>query len=363
VKYALALVALALFAGCGGIDERSAARELLAVRPAGSSGPLVAYDVSRGREAFRLPAGVRSADGARFVTGRADGPRTTITVYDAGAGRRLDDFSIRGRWRLGGVSPAARWLALSRASGPDTRLAVVDASRHAVTARASLRGDFDVDAVGAGGRDLFLIQHLPGFAHTAYSVWLYDVETRRLSEPSALGDDDEEPMAGYAWSGVASPDGGWLLTLYLNTTRNLAFVHALNLKTRHPACIDLPSGSGDLGRLERYSLALAPDGRTLLAANAALGIVATVDLAKLRVVRTDTLTGSSPGGPRSASAVSHDGRTLAYASGRDLWLYDLGSRRVRGPFRAGAPLLGVGFARDGRTVGARADGRLVSFAA
>jgi hypothetical protein len=363
VRYVAPLVLVALVAGCGGAVPGTDAGDLLAVRPAGSTGPLVAYDLTGGREAFRLPAGVRSADGARFVTGRPGAERTEIRVFDARAGRRLDTFAIAGRWRLGGVSPGGRWLAFSRHAGRDTKLVVVSAASHAVTARASLRGDFDVDAVGAGGRDLFLIQHLPGFDRTAYSVWLYDLDSRRLSEPSALGDDDEEPMAGYAWSGVASPDGGWLLTLYLNTTRNLAFVHALNLRTRHPACIDLPSGNGDLSRLERYSLALAPDGRTLLAANAALGIVATVDLKQLRVVRTEPLTGSAVGGPRSASAVSRDGRTLAYASGRDLWLYDLGTRRVRGPFRAGAALVGVGFARDGTTVGAGADGRLVSFAA
>jgi hypothetical protein len=359
VRYVAPLVLVAALAGCGGTN----AADTLAVRPAGSTGPLVAYDLVRGREAFRLPAGVRSADGTRFATGRAVGGRTELRVFDARTGRRVDTFTVPGRWRLGGVSSAGSWLALSRRAGRDTQLAVVATATRAVTARASLRGDFDVDAVAAGGRDLFLIQHLPGFGHTAYSVWLYDTDSHRLSEPSALGDDDEEPMAGYAWSGVASPDGGWLLTLYLNTTRNLAFVHALNLRTRHPACIDLPSGNGDLARLERYSLALAPDGRTLLAANAALGIVATVDLRQLRVVRTEPLTGSAEGGPRSASAVSSDGRTLAYASGRDVWLYDIGSRRVRGPLRAGAPLVGVGFSRNGTTVGAGVDGRLVSFAA
>ena len=36
-------------------------------------------------------------------------------------------------------------------------------------------------------------------------------------------------MQGRAGQVVASPDGEWLLTLYVNTQSNTAFVHALNL--------------------------------------------------------------------------------------------------------------------------------------
>ena len=57
-------------------------------------------------------------------------------------------------------------------------------------------------------------------------------------------------MAGYDWDGVASADGRWLLTLYLSTQRNVAFVHALDLKNQFAICIDLPSGSGDYNVLK-----------------------------------------------------------------------------------------------------------------
>ena len=92
-------------------------------------------------------------------------------------------------------------------------------------------------------------------------------------------------MAGLAWSGIGSPDGRWLLTLYLNTGRNVAFVHALDLVRSSPLCIFLPSGSS-FGALKRYGLTLSPDGRRLYATNAAIGAVAEIDLATRKVVRT-----------------------------------------------------------------------------
>jgi hypothetical protein len=344
----LALVLLAL-AGCGGSEERAAppaapAGELFAVRPAGPAGPLVAYDAASRARRFALPPGVATADGRRFFAAAGGAVRT----YDATSGALLGSHPVGRGWVVGGVSPTGRWLALQRADGRATRIALLDARAWRPVDTVRLAGRFEVDAVSADGRALFLIQHLTS---ENYLVWLYDLRMKRLSQPG-----DSQPkarpqlMTGYAWGGVASRDGRWLLTLYLNTSRNVAFVHALDVQRRRPLCIDLPSGSGRLAALEHYSLALAPDNRTLLAPNPALGVVAEVDLDRLRVVRTGELAASPRGARAAASAVSPDGRRLYVASGRGVWTYETGPGRSRPLADAGAPIAGLAVSRDGDRV-------------
>jgi hypothetical protein len=169
-------------------------------------------------------------------------------------------------------------------------------------------------------------------------------------------------MAGLAWSGVGSPDGRWLLTLYLNTGRNLAFVHALDLVRSSPLCIFLPSGRFEA--MKRYGLTLSPNGSRLYATNAAIGAVAEIDLGTRKVVRTTRF----PATPRAAGptaltgTISRNGRTLYFSPGRDLWAYDAAYGVVRGPYRTGGPIAGFGFGAGDRRVHAlRADGRLISF--
>jgi hypothetical protein len=170
-------------------------------------------------------------------------------------------------------------------------------------------------------------------------------------------------MAGLAWSGVGSPDGRWLLTLYLNTGRKLAFVHALDLVRSSPLCIFLPS-NGAFGALKRYGLTLSPDGRRLYATNAALGAVAEIDLATRKVVRTTRFAATRKlKGPGSLTGtISRNGRTLYFSPGRDLWAYDTAYGIVRGPYRTGGAIAGFGFSLGDRRVHAlRADGRLLTF--
>jgi hypothetical protein len=198
-------------------------------------------------------------------------------------------------------------------------------------------------------------------------VRLYDFRARRLaSEPLRGGDD--RVMAGYAWSGIGSRDGRWLLTLYLDTRRSHAFVHALDLVKRQPACIDLPSAGG-FSKLRQYSLTLVPGGGRLIAANPALGAVAEIDLAKHKVVKRARFT-SAAGGEAAArrgrasllAAISRNGRTLYFSNGRLLWAYDGAYARVRGPYATGREVVGLGYgAGDRRLHVVRQDGVMLTF--
>jgi hypothetical protein len=335
------------------------------VQPSGAHGPVVAYRTKTGRTAFKLPAGVSSADGRWHLVATEFGSDTMIMRYSLRTGRPEQIFSLPGRWTVGGVSPAGRWAAVvaTRSSRSTTRLGIVDAIRGGFEHRVELNGRFEIETLSAGGRRLFLIQHLDS---SLYLVRLYDVEHRRLKTQALNASGDGAPMIGYAWSGVASPDGRWLLTLYLNTRHNHAFVHALDLERSAPACVDLPSAKG-LGSLQRYTLTLAPDGRTLFAANPALGVVAAVDLDALRVTRTARFAPSSAGRPTralSAGTISRDGRTLYFSAGTGLWAYDAAYGVVRGPYPTGGRIVGFGYGQGDRTVHAvLANGRMLTFAA
>jgi hypothetical protein len=326
---------------------------------------VIAYSTKTGRTAFTLPAGVSSADGRWHVAATPLGPQTAITRFALVTGQPDKISLFPGRWSVGGVSPTGRWAAVvAPSSRSTTRLAIVDAVRGGFVHRVELNGRFEIETLSADGRRLFLIQHLDS---SRYLVRLYDVAHGRLKTQALRASGQGAPMIGYAWSGVASPDGRWLLTLYLNTRHNHAFVHALDLERSAPACVDLPSGGKRLSSLQRYTLTLSPNGRTLFAANPALGVVAALDLNTLGVTRIARFAPSSAGRPTrrlSAGTISRDGRTLYFSAGTGLWAYDAAYGVVRGPYPTGGRIVGLGYGLRDRTVNAvLADGRMLTFAA
>jgi hypothetical protein len=350
---------------CSGPSPSPVDARLLYVQPSGSDGSVIAYSTKTGRTAFALPAGVSSADGRWHVAATPLGPQTAITRFGLVTGQADKISLFRGRWTVGGVSPTGRWAALvaPASSRSTTRLAIVDAVRGGFVHRVELNGSFEIETLSADGRRLFLIQHLDS---SHYLVRLYDVARGRLKTQALRASGDDAPMIGDAWSGVASPDGRWLLTLYLNTRHNHAFVHALDLERSAPACVDLPSARR-LGTLRRYTLTLSPNGRTLFAANPALGVVAAVDLDTLTVTRTARFPRSSAGRPTrtlSAGTISRDGRTLYFSAGTGLWAYDAFYGVVRGPYPTGGRIIGFGYGPRDRTVHAvLSSGRMLTFAA
>ena len=121
------------------------------------------------------------------------------------------------------------------------------------------------------------------------------------------------------------------------------------------------------GRYACGVIGIASNGYTLYAANAALGVVAEINLNEFRVTRT---TQFDPGSPITAdtltqtarSVISPDGATVYFTSGWDVWAYDTKARNVSGPFPTHAPLNGLGVSKDGQWLFvAQKDGRLMTF--
>lgn len=346
---------------CSGQSSSPPNAKYLYVQPQGQRGEVVAYDTATRRIAFSLPPGASSADGRWHVVAALRRRSTELAQFALRDGRMTRLASISGHWQIAAVSPTGRWAALVGEGARRTRLAIVDVNSGAVRHRAILGGRFEVETIARDGRRLFLIEHL---ANGRYLVRLYEV-AGGLRTQALKASGEGAPMVGLAWSGVASPDGRWLLTLYLNTHHNHAFVHALNLERGAPACVDLPSGSGRLATLKRYTLTLSPNGQKLYAANPALGVVAAIDLRTLRVTRAARFHPSAAGVPTrqlSAGTISRNGRTMYFSAGSGLWAYDTAYGVVRGPYATGGRIVGFGFGAGDRTVVAvRADGRMLRF--
>jgi hypothetical protein len=352
-------------APCSGQISSPAGTQLLYVQPAGVGGAVDAYDPASGGRVFSLPPGITSADGGSHVAAAKRLRTTVVSRYLVADARQASWMVVSGRWQLAGVSPTGAFAALAKQSGDRRRtdILVVNNVAKRVAHRLRLRGNFEVDTVSRDGKRLFLIEHLPAIGAPRYSVRLFDLSRDRLTSKPLRGAGEPGVMAGFAWSGIGSPDGRWLLTLYLNTGRNVAFVHALDLVRSSPLCIFLPSGSS-FDALKRYGLTLSPDGKRLYATNAAIGAVAEIDLATRKVVRTARFpaTRDRSGPTALTGTISRNGRTLYFSPGRDLWAYDAAYGVVRGPYRTGGAITGFGFGVGDRRVHAlRADGRLVSF--
>lgn len=347
---------------CSGQSSSPPNAKYLYVQPDGSRGEIVAYNTVFGTVAFSLPPGAASADGRRHVVASSRRAKTELANFNLRNGLMEFVSYVPGRWRIAGISPTGKWAALVSSRAGRTRIAIVDAERGKVVHRANLVGRFEVETISRDGKRLFLIEHLQD---GRYLVRLYDLTLGRLKTQALKASGEGAPMVGLAWSGVGSPDGRWLLTLYLNTHHNHAFVHALDLQKGQPACVDLPSGSGRMAALKRYTLTLSPNGRTLFAANPALGVVASIDLRTLRVTRAARFAPSAAGRPTrelSAGTISRDGRTLYFSAGNGLWAYDAAYGRVRGPYRTGGQIVGFGYGPGDRTIHAlRTDGKMLRF--
>jgi hypothetical protein len=331
---------------CGVGANAAFGGSLLTLRPDGDHGQLLAYDLASRRVRFRLPPGVLSADGRRFFATRTLHGRTSVTTYDARAGRRTGVWVVPGRWYLARTSADGRWLALVRA-GHQTSFALVDAARRRVVHRWRLARHWDVDAVPRDGRRVYLIQWFSTNGPAKYAVRTYDFARGRVDDVPLKA--DTQGMLGFPWTAVATPDGRKLLTLYLNLDKGTAFVHALDLRHGTATCIDLPGREAAYARLTDYSLALARDGRSLYVANPARGVVQRLDLVHGRIARTVRFAPATPG-PPAAAAVSLDGRRVAFAGANAVFVYDTRGAKVRGPLDARGDVAGLAFDRRGRLV-------------
>jgi hypothetical protein len=103
----------------------------------------------------------------------------------------------------------------------------------------------------------------PNAADSYYHVRVYEVPAGQLGAYTVVDKGGPgEIMTGVRLSGVFSPDGQWLYSLYARENQG-AFVHALNLSSPYAFCLDLPgSGWSSSSSVFHWSLAITPPRST-----------------------------------------------------------------------------------------------------
>jgi hypothetical protein len=333
-----------------------------------------------------LPGGIVSQDHTRLYHTGTSGDRTTITLYDTRSGATIRTFDIAGAYTTAtagfadaALSPDGRWLAL-RAQQPSSgrsQFAIVDADAGKLVKSFSLPGDFELDALSPAGTMVYLIERSNDAAHHYY-IRAYDATARQLLDGYVADKRElEDPqMTGYAVARQLDPGGKLAYTLYVDPANNHAFIHVLPLLDAGSSdindpilarCLDLQTrGDGALARY--YTLALSADGRTLYAANVALGIASSVSLAHanegtggvvgLDITQTqgwdagklDQATLDATKTLRPGAALSPDQKTLYVAGPRGVWALDARSLNAQRQYQPGAALGGIMASADGKTL-------------
>jgi hypothetical protein len=353
MRRALVVVcATALVAGCGSAGPLEGGNYKLyeaAGSMSGSQHVVVIDSHSRATER-RLPFGIPSPDGKHFYAVISK----TLQDIDPRSGDVLRTLQLAGAYEMppgtlggvpGGLSQNGQYLVLQAPGHPtSSHMLLIDTSQFAVAKRIDLNGRFDFDAVNNSGQSVYVIEY-PNAADSYYHVRVYEVPMGQLGPYTVVDKGNpNEVMTGVRLSGVVSPDGQWLYSVYARSDKG-AFVHALNLSSPFAFCLDLPgAGWSSNSNAFHWSLAMTPDGRHVYAVNGPMGLVTQID----------NLDGNSPSivrngkfpligatanlfakdvaakemGPHGA-VLSHDGKTLVTAGMNGLLWIDTGTFEVR----------------------------------
>ena len=245
----------------------------------------------------------------------------------------------------GGLSAAGYWLVVESHDSNATRMLVISTSTFKVADRIELTGRFNFDAVSDDGQRLYLIQYLND---KEYYVRLFNIPANSLDENIVIDKSDgNQAMAGRRLSGVASPDGASLFSMYVREHES-PFIHALSLQGPFAWCLDLPGGGYSM-----WSLAMTHDGSRLFAVGGASGVVAEVDTSNQyspQIVRTaQVATGAH------IALLSTDGKTLVTAGESGIRWIDTSSLSVRMQSLAEWNVASLGLSEDGKTLYAVGD--------
>ena len=351
----MAVFALVLVAGCSATQTKlgplSTADYRLYEAASTRSSQLVAVINSRLQTTERrLPWGTPSPDGKHFYALVSN----TLQDLDPHTGEVIRTLQLPGYFQMppatlsgvpGGLSQNGRYLVLQTTGKRTTsQMLLIDTSELKVAKRIELSGVFDFDAVNNNGQSVYVVEY-PNASDSYYHVRVYEVAAGKLGAYTVADKGGPgEAMTGVRLSGVFSPDGQWLYSIYARETQG-AFVHALNLSAPYAFCLDLPGAgwSKDINAFQ-WSLALTPDGRHLYATNGVMGLITQIDnldgnnpaIVRTGKIATTASTASrfvqdvaaKEMGPHGA-VVSRDGGTLVTAGATGLLWIDTGTLRIR----------------------------------
>ena len=197
-----------------------------------------------------------------------------------------------------GVSNDGRTIVLVETTRPargPSRFALIDRTAVATPRIVELPGEFEYDALSPDGSILYVVEHLAGPPDGHYQVRAVDTATGVLRD-GAVADKNEgdEAMAGWPIAQVRRPDG-MVFTLYHGAEH--PFIHALSSVDAWALCIDLPAaGANDTAAASDWGLTATVDGRSIIAANATLGLAVDITLPDLAIRRSASFAPSASSG-------------------------------------------------------------------
>ncbi len=249
-----------------------------------------------------LPLGVPiDARWGRMITTEQIGGKTVVRNLVVQPGWGGTSNTIDGAWRLPTIGPDPVPVGVSAdgitvvlvedgklAADGLTRFAIFDQGVLNPARIVELHGRFDYDALSPDGKTLYVVEHLDSDAGGVYQVRAVDVASGTLKD-GVIADKRnlDEQMAGYPLAQVRRADG-IVLTLYRG--REHPFIHALNTVEGWAVCIDLPATRAhDDAAAADWGLAQSPDGSSVYAVNATLGLVEEVDPTQQTVRRSTSV--------------------------------------------------------------------------
>lgn len=328
-----------------------------------------------------LPAGIPArADWGRMIVATPVGGKTIVRDLVVQPGLGGPEIVVDGDWRLPtiGYDPIPAGL-----SADGSTLVLVEASSAAASAKApttarfavlrvvplerphrivELPGDFEYDAISPDGTTLYVVEHLAGEPAGRYQVRAVDVASGTLRNGVVADKRNvSEPMAGWPLGQVQRADGG-VFTLYRGAEH--PFIHALDTAGGTAVCIDLPATSaGDPDAARDWGIAPTPDGTSIYAVNATLGLALEVDPVELGIRRSVSLEplaaggivlakfGHSESGPVGRRVVvGPDGRTVYAAGAGGILAIRTADLEVTGRFLEGQAVEAFGVTADGGTL-------------
>lgn len=328
---------------------------------------------------YALPTGSPAReDWGRMIVASPAGGKTVVRDMVVQPGFGGPEMTLDGDWRLPtiGYDPIPVGLSAdgstqvlveagqaSANSSTSARFAVLRVVPLDQKARiVELQGDFDYDAISPDGATLYVVEHLAYKPAGRYQVRAVDVASGTLRD-GAVADkrNASEPMAGWPLGQVRRADGG-VFTLYRGDEH--PFIHALDAAGGTAVCIDLPAtGAGDPDAARDWGLAPTPDGRSIYAVNATLGLALEVDPVELGIRRSVSVEplaaggivlakfGHSESGPVGRRVVAGpDGRTLYAAGAGGILAIGTADLEVTGRFLEGQAVEAFGLTADGGTL-------------
>src|SRR6266700_3299286 len=303
-----------------GAGHNQAAQHIVAL-PVGTTNPAAL---------LTLPAGLTDLKHQRVYIASLSGGNgtvhTTISVLDTSSGAAVRTFNIPGSYSTADrgyadsmLSGDGRWLALRALNTPagTTSIALVDTQAGKLVKSIRLNGDFTLDAVSPKGTMLYLLEYYQvGTSH--YNVRAYNVNANQLLDGS-IADKAElgEKMQGQALARQVCDDGDMAYTLYAANAA-LGLVATVNL---------------DLG-LNTYQLWLIGGARTNHF-NPANRVVTAADQARVL---------------HNGAALSRDQHMLYVAGLHGIWVINAQTLQVQSEYLQQQSFTGLAISGDGNTL-------------